>query len=55
MKQKNDIIESALNMKQMQVENSSSINAIKLWQDVKNATSSSVLENIKKKIHLFRY
>ena len=34
-------------MKQVQIENSSSINAIKLRQDIKNAISSSVFENIK--------
>ena len=35
MKQKNDIIENVLKMKQVQIENSSSINAIKLRQDIK--------------------
>ena len=50
MKQKIDIIKNALNMKQVQIENSSSINAIKLRQDIKNAISSSVFENIKEKI-----
>ena len=47
MKQKIDIIKNVLNMKQVQIENSSSINAIKLRQDIKNAISSSVFENIK--------
>ena len=35
MKQKIDIIKNVLNMKQVQIENSSSINAIKLRQDIK--------------------
>ena len=35
MKQKNDIIKNVLNIKQVQIENSSSINAIKLRQDIK--------------------
>ena len=35
MKQKNDIIKNVLNMKKVQIENSSSINAIKLRQDIK--------------------
>ena len=50
MKQKNDIIKNVLNMKKVQIENSSSINAIKLRQDIKNETSSSVFENIKENI-----
>ena len=50
MKQKNDIIKNVLNIKQVQIENSSSINAIKLRQDIKNETSSSVFENIKENI-----
>ena len=50
MKQKNDIIKIVLNMKKVQIENSSSINAIKLRQDIKNETSSSVFENIKENI-----
>ena len=33
-------------MKQVQIENCSSINAIKLRQDIKSATSSSVFEMI---------
>ena len=37
-------------MKKVQIENSSSINAIKLRQDIKNETSSSVFENIKENI-----
>ena len=37
-------------MKQVQIENKSSINAITLRQDMKNATSSSVFENIKENI-----
>ena len=35
MKQKIGIIKNVLNMKQVQIENSSSINAIKLRQDIK--------------------
>ena len=50
MKQNNDIIKNVLNMKKVQIENSSSINAIKLRQDIKNETSSSVFENIKENI-----
>ena len=50
MMQKNDIIKNVLNIKQVQIENSSSINAIKLRQDIKNETSSSVFENIKENI-----
>ena len=50
MKQKNDVIKNVLNMKKVQIENSSSINAIKLRQDIKNETSSSVFENIKENI-----
>ena len=50
MKQKNDIIKIVLNMKKVQIENSSSINAIKSRQDIKNETSSSVFENIKENI-----
>ena len=50
MKQKNDIIKNVLNMKQVQIENRSSINAITLQQDMKNATSSSVFENIEENI-----
>ena len=37
-------------MKQVQIENRSSINAITLQQDMKNATSSSVFENIEENI-----
>ena len=37
-------------MKKVQIETSSSINAIKLRQDIKNKTSSSVFENIKESI-----
>ena len=37
-------------MKQVQIENCSSVNAIKLQQDIKNATASSVFENIKENI-----
>ena len=37
-------------MKKVQIENSNSINAIKLRQDIKNETSSSVFENIKENI-----
>ena len=37
-------------MKQVQIENCSSVNAIKLQQDIKNATTSSVFENIKENI-----
>ena len=40
---------NVLNMKQVQIENCSFINAIKLQQGIKNATSTSVFENIKKK------
>ena len=50
MKHKNDIIKNVLNMKKVQIETSSSINAIKLRQDIKNKTSSSVFENIKESI-----
>ena len=50
MKHKNVIIKNVLNMKQAQIENCSSINAIKLRQDIKNATSCSVFENIKENI-----
>ena len=35
MKQKNDIIKNVLHMKQVQIENSSSTNAIKIRQDMK--------------------
>ena len=37
-------------MKQVQIENCSSINAIKLRQDITNATATSVFENIKENI-----
>ena len=37
-------------MKQVQIENCSSVNAIKLWQDIKNAAASSVFENSKENI-----
>ena len=47
MKQKNVIIKNVLNMKQVRIENCSSVNAIKLRQDIKNAAASSVFENIK--------
>ena len=50
MKQKSVIIKNVLNMKQVQIENCSSVNAIKLRQNIKNATASSVFENIKENI-----
>ena len=37
-------------MKQVQIENCSSVKAIKLQQDTKNATASFVFENIKENI-----
>ena len=50
MKQKNVIIKNVLNMKQVQIKYCSSLNAIKLRQDIKNATVSSVFENMKENI-----
>ena len=50
MKQKNVIIKNVLNMKQVQIKNCSSLNAIKLREDIKNATVSSVFENMKENI-----
>ena len=37
-------------MEQVQIENCSSVNAIKLQKDIKNTTASSVFENIKENI-----
>ena len=43
-------------MKKVQRENCSSMNAIKLQQNIKNVTSSSVFEKIKKKhFNWFQY
>ena len=39
-------------MKQVQIENCSSVNAIKLRQNIKNATARSVFENIKENISI---